>query len=127
MFEILDCGCLRTSFEKYLASLALGRLTHKLLASITGSGEAPGVFSHLKPHVKFPVIILIIFGTGVNKNQGPLLITHGCVSDQNPQLAWAVSGPPELGKKVSKRPMRPGDRGASLPSSLAPAGPGQAL
>ena len=99
LFEILDCGCLKTSFEMYLASLALGRLTHKLLASVTGSGEAPGVFSHLKPHVKFTVIILIIFGTGVNKNQGPLLVTHSCVSDQNPPLAWAVSVPLELGKK----------------------------
>ena len=102
LFEILDCGCLRTSFEKYLASLALGRLTHKLLASITGSGEAPGVFSHLKPHVKFTVIILIIFDTRVNKNQESLLITHGSVSDQNPQLARAVSMPLELGKKVGQ-------------------------
>ena len=127
LFEILDCGCLRTSFEKYLASLALGRLTHKLLASITGSGEALGVFSHLKPHVKFTVIILIIFGTGVNKNQGPLLITHGCVSDQNPPLAGLFQCHLNLGRRRGKRPMRPGDRGASLPSSLAPAGPGQAL
>ena len=103
LFEILDCGCLRTSFEMYLASLALGRLTHKLLlASITGSGETLGVFSHLKPHVKFTGILLIIFDTRVNKNQGSLLIPHGCVSDQNPQLARAVSMPLELGKKVGQ-------------------------
>ena len=30
-----------------------------------------------------------------------MLGTHGCVSDQNPQLAWAVSVPRELGKEVS--------------------------
>ena len=102
LFEILDCGCLRTSVEMYLASLTLGRLTHKLLACITGSGEALGVFSHLKPHVKFTRILLIIFDTRVNKNQGSLLIPHGCVSDQNPQLARAVSMPLELGKKVGQ-------------------------
>ena len=45
----------------YLAFLALGRLTYKPLASVTGSGEALGVFSHLKPHVSITVIILIIF------------------------------------------------------------------
>ena len=60
LFEILDCGCLKTSFEKYLASLALGRLTYKLLTSVTGSGGALGVFSHLKPHVTVTVIVLII-------------------------------------------------------------------
>ena len=77
-------------------------MTHKLLASITGSGEALGVFSHLKPHGKFTGILLIIFDSGVNKNQGSLLITHGSVSDQNPQLAQAVSMPLELGKKVGQ-------------------------
>ena len=86
----------------YLASLALGRLTHKLPVSVTGSGEALGVFSHLKPHVKFTVIILIIFDTGENKNQRSMLSTHGCVFDQNPQLPWAVSVPLQLGKKVEQ-------------------------
>ena len=42
MFEILDCGCLRTSFKPYLAFLALGRLTYKMLASVTGSGDTLG-------------------------------------------------------------------------------------
>ena len=37
-----------------------------------------------------------------NKNQGSLLSTHGCVSDQNPQLAWAVSVRCEPGKKVQQ-------------------------
>ena len=86
----------------YLASVALGRLTHKLPVSVTASGEALGVFSHLKPHVKFTVIILIIFDTGENKNQRSSLSTHGCVSDQNPQLPRAVSAPLELGKKVEQ-------------------------
>lgn len=61
LLEILDCGCLRTSFKMYLAFLALGRLTYKLLAFVTGRGEALGVFSHLKPHVSITLIILIIF------------------------------------------------------------------
>ena len=86
----------------YLASVALGRLTHKLPVSVTASGEALGVFSHLKPHVKFTVIILIIFDTGENKNQRSSLSTHGCVSDQNPQRPRAVSAPLELGKKVKQ-------------------------
>ena len=42
LFEILYCGCLRASFKLYLAFLALGRLTYKLLASVTGSGDALG-------------------------------------------------------------------------------------
>ena len=125
LFEILDCGCLRTSFEKYLASLALGRLTHKLLASITGSGEALGVFSHLKPHVKFTGILLIIFDSGVNKNQGSLLKVVFLI--RIPSLPRLFQCHLNLGRRRGKRPMRPGDRGASLPSSLAPAGPGQAL
>ena len=50
--------------------------------------------------------------------------THGCVSDQNPQLARAVSVPLELGKKVEHVATRLGDRGAGPPSSSAPAGPG---
>ena len=45
----------------YLAFLALGRLTDKPLVSVTGSGEALGFFSHLKPHVNVTAIILIIF------------------------------------------------------------------
>ena len=89
-------------FKVYLASLALGRLTHKLPVSVTGSGEALGVFSHLKPHVKCTVIILIIFDTGENKTQRSMLSTHGCVFDQNPQLPWAVSVPLQLGKKVEQ-------------------------
>ncbi|KAI4531379.1 hypothetical protein MG293_017893 [Ovis ammon polii] len=38
---------------------ALGRLTHKLFASVTGSGDTLGAFCHLKPHVTGPVIVLI--------------------------------------------------------------------
>ena len=110
----------------YLASVALGRLTHKLPASVTASGEALGVFSHLKPHVKFTVIILIIFDTGENKNQRSSLSTHGCVSDQNPQLPRAVSAPLELGKKVEPTATRAGDRGV-VPAFLRPCQPRAAL
>ncbi|KAI4559242.1 hypothetical protein MJG53_017768 [Ovis ammon polii x Ovis aries] len=38
---------------------ALGRLTYKLFASVTGSGDTLGAFCHLKPHVTGPVIVLI--------------------------------------------------------------------
>uniref|UniRef100_A0AC11EPV4 Uncharacterized protein n=1 Tax=Ovis aries TaxID=9940 RepID=A0AC11EPV4_SHEEP len=38
---------------------ALGRLTHKLFASVTGSGDTLGAFCHLKPHVTGPVIVLL--------------------------------------------------------------------
>ncbi|KAI4559232.1 hypothetical protein MJG53_017758 [Ovis ammon polii x Ovis aries] len=38
---------------------ALGRLTYKLFASVTGSGDTVGAFCHLKPHVTGPVIVLI--------------------------------------------------------------------
>ena len=31
-----------------------------------------------------------------------MLGTHGCFSDQNPQLAWAVSVPHDLGKEVEQ-------------------------
>ena len=128
LFEILDCGCLKTSFEMYLASLALGRLTHKLLlASITGSGEALGVFSHLKPHVKFTGILLIIFDTRVNKNRGPCLFPTVVFLIRIPSLPGLFQCHLNLGRRWGKRPLRPGDRGVSLPSSLAPAGPGQAL
>ena len=102
LFEILDCGCLRTSFKLYLAFLVLGRLTYKLLASVTGSGDTLGVFYHLKPHVTVTVLVLINFDTGENENQGFLLSTHGCVSGQNPQLSQAVSVPRELGKEVEQ-------------------------
>ena len=102
LFEILDCGCLRTSFKLYLAFLVLGRLTYKLLASVTGSGDTLGVFYHLKPHVTVTVLVLISFDTGENKNQGSLLSTHGCVSGKNPQLAQAVLVPRELGKEVEQ-------------------------
>ena len=102
LFEILDCGCLRSSFKLYLAFLAIGRLTYKLLASVTGSGDTLGVFCHLKPHVTVTVLVLISFDTGENKNQGSLLSTHGCVSGKNPQLAQAVLVPRELGKEVEQ-------------------------
>ncbi|KAI4559251.1 hypothetical protein MJG53_017777 [Ovis ammon polii x Ovis aries] len=38
---------------------ALGRLTYKLFASVSGSGDTLGAFCHLKPHVTGPVIVLI--------------------------------------------------------------------
>ncbi|KAI4531380.1 hypothetical protein MG293_017894 [Ovis ammon polii] len=38
---------------------ALGRLTYKLFASVTGSGDTLGAFCHLKPHVTGPAIVLI--------------------------------------------------------------------
>ena len=111
----------------YLASLTLGRLTHKLLACITGSGEALGVLSHLKPHVKFTGILLIIFDTRVNKNRGPCLFPTVVFLIRIPSLPGLFQCHLNLGRRWGKRPLRPGDRGVSLPSSLAPAGPGQAL
>ena len=57
----LAAAAARTSFKLYLAFLALGRLTYKLLASVTGSGDTLGVFCHLKPHVTVTVIVLIKF------------------------------------------------------------------
>ena len=52
-----------SSFKPYLAFLALGRLTYKMLASVTGSGDTlgGGVFCHLKPHVTVTIIVLIKF------------------------------------------------------------------
>ena len=57
----LAAAAARTSFKLYLAFLALGRLTSKLLVSVTGSGDALGAFCHLNPHVTVTVIVLIKF------------------------------------------------------------------
>ena len=75
LFEILDCGCLRTSFKLYLAFLAIGRLTYKLLASVTGSGDTLGVFCHLKPHVTHSNCIdQVYLIPGKTRTRGPCLV-----------------------------------------------------
>ena len=57
----LAAAAARTSFKLYLAFLAFGGLTYKLLASVTGSGNALGVFCHLKLHVTITIIVSINF------------------------------------------------------------------
>lgn len=52
---------------------------------------------------------------GEHRSQGSLRSTHGCVSDQSPQLAWADSVPLELGEKVEHVATQLGDRRAGPP------------
>ena len=131
MFEILDCGCLRTSFKPYLAFLALGRLTYKMLASVTGSGDTLGggglLSSEATCNSHNNCLDQVYLIPGKTRTRGPCLVPMAVFLVRVPSLPGLFQCHVNLGRRWSRRPTWPGDRGAGLPSALAPGGPGQAL